>query len=264
MTEHNPIIPSASGPKPPASVIVVPTYNERENIVKMLPALAAAAPESDVLIVDDNSPDGTADAVRADARFGGRVNLLSRPGKQGLGRAYQAGFEWTLARGYERIVQMDADFSHDPRDVPRLLAACERADMAIGSRYVPRGRVEGWPPHRWLISRGANAYSRFMLGLPVCDVTAGFRCWRASALRAVDLPTLAAAGYVFQVELTARATRAGLRIREVPIVFRERLVGVTKMSAWVAIEGLLRVLCMFLAGEPAGGAAADRRFQPRA
>jgi len=235
-------------PSHPSSILpgvaVVPTFNERGNIARLIPRLRECVSGLHVLVVDDNSPDGTADIVRAQPDFGSQVHLLSRPSKQGLGRAYQAGFAWVLSRGYGKIVQMDADFSHDPADVPRLLAAVDDFDLAIGSRYVRGGGVIGWPMHRFVLSRTANLYARWMLGVSVNDLTGGFKCWRRNTLARVEVETLAAGGYVFQVESTTRALRLGLSIRELPIRFRERETGVSKMGLHIAMEGLARVFTL--------------------
>ncbi|MEH3033076.1 MAG: polyprenol monophosphomannose synthase [Aeromicrobium erythreum] len=220
------------------SIVIVPTYQERETVATLLDALARTAPEVDVLVVDDASPDGTASVVRSHPRYGDRVHLLERAGKEGLGAAYRAGFRWALQRGYEGIVQMDADLSHPPERVPALLAALDDADVAVGSRYVEGGGSRGWPWRRRLLSRGGNLYVRLVLGLHVHDCTAGFKAFRADALRTVGALRSQAEGYCFQVENTWRAERAGLRVRELPIVFTERTAGASKMTAEIAREAL--------------------------
>ncbi len=210
-------------------LVVTPTYNERENLDALVGRLRAAMGEVDLLVVDDGSPDGTADAAEA---LG--VQVLRRAAKAGLASAYQAGFRLGLEQGYERIVQMDADLSHDPADVPKLLAA--DADLVLGSRYVPGGGTRNWPLGRRLLSRFGGAYSRLWLGLPYRDLTGGFKAWRAEALdRALSTP-LASDGYAFQVEMTWRVVQAGLSVGEVPIVFTERDQGVSKMSRAIAVE----------------------------
>jgi dolichol-phosphate mannosyltransferase len=220
------------------SIVVVPTYNECDTIPKLLDQLLERPIEPDVLIVDDNSPDGTADLVRA-AMSGApdRINLLERPGKQGLGRAYAAGF--AAALGYERydvIVQMDADGSHDPPDVDRLVAATESADLAIGSRYIKGGRSDGLTHGRELLSRGGNVYARSFLRTGVHDLTGGFKAWRAELLAKLLSESTASDGYGFQVEMTLRAARLGAAIQEVPIIFHERRAGTSKMNWRIAGE----------------------------
>ena len=217
--------------------VVVPTYNEREN----LPHLAAAVllHGYSLLIVDDASPDGTgriADELAADID---RVGVVHRASKEGLGPAYAEGFDRALSAGAEVVVEMDADFSHNPADLPRLVAAVDAgADVAIGSRYVPGGDTPDWPPHRRLLSRGGNIYARIMLGIPIRDATAGFRAFRAEALRRLPYRRAQASGYGFQVEMAWRAQQAGLDIREVPIVFRDRQHGTSKMGAPIVLEAM--------------------------
>ncbi|MCA9719603.1 MAG: polyprenol monophosphomannose synthase [Myxococcales bacterium] len=225
-------------------LILIPTYNERENLELLSDAIAAARPDAHALVIDDNSPDGTgalADAL-ADARPDRFV--LHRPGKQGLGRAYLAGFAWALAaaRGYTHIIQMDADFSHDPRYLDALLSLCAgedaRADVAIGSRWVPGGGVENWGLHRRLLSRGGSLYARAILGLGVRDVTAGFVCYRREVLERLDLDEVEANGYGFQIEMKFRCARLGFRLRETPIVFPDRARGDSKMSPAIMLEAI--------------------------
>lgn len=236
MNASNGTLPDGRG-----AVVVVPTYNEAANIGELAARLRHHLPAADLLVVDDASPDGTAALVAEMARARPGVHLLSRSGKQGLGAAYRAGFAWALDRGYQRIVQMDADLSHDPADVPALLTAADGCGVAIGSRFVRGGGIIGWPRRRWLLSRSANLYAQLLLRLPVRDLTGGFKCWRAELLAALEPDSLAAAGYVFQVETTWRALRLGFTAREVPIVFRERLRGASKMGPAVAFEGLFRL-----------------------
>lgn len=221
--------------------IVIPTYNERENIGALLPRLLEE-PRFRVLIVDDNSPDGTATIVEQFSTRDQRVGLLSRPGKQGLGTAYVAGFRRALSEGAEYIFEMDADFSHDPKYLPALLAATEdRYDLTLGSRYVPGGATTDWGLIRRLISQGGNLYARTILGLPVMDATGGFRCYRRRVLETLDLNSIHSNGYSFQIELVYRTQQAGFRIGEVPIVFPDRRVGHSKMSRRIVLEALITV-----------------------
>ena len=230
-----------NAPDRPRVLVVIPTYDERQTLPTTLPALRAAVPEAHVLVVDDNSPDGTgriADALAADDSS---VDVLHRPCKQGLGVAYLAGFAWGLERGFDVLVEMDADGSHRPQDLPLLLAALPGADCVIGSRWVPGGQVVNWPRSREALSRGGNAYIRLMLGMPVRDATAGFRAYRADVLRAVDLASVDSQGYCFQVDLTRRAIAAGFRVVEVPITFVEREFGESKMSRAIVAEAMAQV-----------------------
>jgi len=227
-------------PDPGRALVVVPTYNERE----MLPLLAEGVMRLPggwrLLVVDDSSPDGTGEIAEELARREGRVSVLHRPHKEGLGPAYVAGFSHALTLpDVEFIVQMDADLSHDPVDLPRLLEATREADLAIGSRYVPGGATEGWDTRRRLLSKWGNAYVRLALGIPVHDVTAGFRCWRRQTLAAIDLGAVTARGYGFQIEMAYRAIRAHCRVAEVPICFTERHAGQSKMSGSIVTEALV-------------------------
>lgn len=226
------------------SLVVVPTYNEIENLDALLEALMGLPGAVEVLVVDDGSPDGT--GARADdwSRREPRVHAMHRPGKMGLGTAYIAGFSWGLERGYDAILEMDADFSHSPSYVPALIAAADGADLVIGSRYVAGGGTRGWGLHRRILSEGANVFARTMLGLSVRDCTAGFRCYRADALRRIDLATVLAEGYSFQVEMLVRVLQRGGRVVEIPIVFEERRLGRSKISrteVFRAIETVLRL-----------------------
>ena len=221
--------------------IVIPTYNERENIRALLPRILES-PRFRVLVVDDNSPDGTAGIVADIARAEPRVGLLSRAGKQGLGTAYIAGFRRALAEGAGYICEMDADFSHDPGYLPVLLAAAEtRYDLVLGSRYVRGGGTTDWGVLRKIISLGGNLYARMILGLPVMDATGGFRCYRRRVLEAIDLDAIHSNGYSFQIELVYRTLRAGFRVGEVPIIFPDRRVGQSKMSRRIVLEALVTV-----------------------
>lgn len=225
--------------RPAPAIVAVPTYNERDNIEQTVAAALAGCDHIDVLIVDDSSPDGTGDLADALAQDHPRVHVLHRPQKQGLGAAYLAAFAWAAEHGYGTVVEMDADGSHDPADLPRLLDALDQgADLAIGSRYIPGGAVRNWPLHRLALSRGAGVYTRAMLGLRIRDVTAGYRAYRLDALHKLQLDTVDSVGYCFQIDLTWRAAKAGLDIREVPIVFTERRAGASKMNGAITVEAL--------------------------
>ena len=223
------------------SLVIIPTYNERENIAHIVPAVRQATRDVDILVVDDNSPDGTQDVVRELQKKDAKVHLLGRRGKEGLGKAYLAGFAWGLEKGAERILQMDADFSHRPEDVPRLFAGLNDADFVMGSRWVPGGRTVNWGLGRKIISRGGSFYTRQILRYPVRDWTGGFNGWKASTLRKIGLDSVRSEGYSFQIELKYRALRLGLRGIEIPIVFEDRRVGQSKMSSRIVIEALHRV-----------------------
>ncbi len=227
---------------PFATLVVVPTYNERENIEVLLRAVRAAVPAADVLVVDDASPDHTADLAESLAGELGGISVLRRADATGLGSAYRAGFTWGLDRGYDVLVEMDADLSHDPKVVPTLLAALRQgADLAVGSRYVPGGGTVNWSMSRRAISRAGGGYARRMLRVPVRDVTSGFRAYRASLLRKIELDSVHAHGYGFQIEMTHRAHQLGADITEVPIVFKDREAGVSKMSFGIVAEALTLV-----------------------
>ena len=224
------------------TAVVIPTYDERENLPRIVArTLAATDPSVHVLVVDDSSPDGTGAIADGLAAAEPRVHVLHRAAKEGLGHAYLAGFAWALAGGYQAIVEMDADGSHHPEDLPRLLAQLETHDLALGSRWVPGGRVENWPAQRLLLSRGGNRYARAALGIDVRDATGGFRAFRAAALERIHLGRVASQGYCFQVDLVWRALQAGLTVVEVPIVFTERTHGASKMSRSIVAESLVRV-----------------------
>lgn len=222
-------------------IMVIPTYNEADNIVSVVGRLRAAVPDSDVLIVDDNSPDGTGKLAEELAAADPAIHVLHRTTKEGLGAAYLAGFAWALERGYGRIGEMDADGSHLPEQLPRLVDALEEADLVIGSRYVPGGAIRNWSRRRELISRAGNLYVRMLLGMSVRDATAGFRLFRREALEAIDLDRVESQGYVFQADLAFRAWDGELRVREVPITFVERVHGESKMTSDVAKESLRRI-----------------------
>lgn len=224
------------------ALIVTPTYNERGNLAPFIHAIRSALPAADVLVVDDASPDGTGALADALVERESRLHVLHRKGKEGLGRAYVAGFRWALARGYDRILQMDADFSHDPKDLRRLLDASGRADLVLGSRYAGGVRVLNWPLRRLMLSYGAGVYVRLLTRMPVMDPTGGYKCFRREVLEAIASETIAAEGYGFQIEVTHAAWRRGFRILELPIVFADRTVGQSKMSLAIAWEAVLLVL----------------------
>ena len=222
--------------------LVLPTYNEAENLEPLVLAARLQLPSgSRILVVDDGSPDGTGEIADRLAAEGDDVDVLHRPDKQGLGPAYVAGFRHALAGGARLVVQMDADFSHDPADIPALLAAAAEADLVLGSRYVDGGSVADWGPLRRTISRGGSAYARGVLGVEIRDLTGGFKAIRREVLEAIDLSSISSLGYAFQVEITYRAVRAGFRVVEVPITFRDRRVGESKMSGGIVVEAALGV-----------------------
>ncbi|HET9732873.1 MAG TPA: polyprenol monophosphomannose synthase [Acidimicrobiales bacterium] len=223
------------------ALVVLPTYNEAQNIAEVLERLRAAAPEADVLVVDDNSPDGTAELAEKEGVALGGVSVLRRPGKSGLGSAYRDGFRWGLARGYDALVEMDSDLSHDPAAVPDLLAGLDGAELVIGSRYIPGGSIPQWAWHRRLLSQAGNLYAAGVLGLHVKDLTSGFRAYSAAALGRIDLDRVRADGYGFQIEMAHRVAAAGGRVAEVPIRFVDRVAGESKMSGKVIAEALVLV-----------------------
>lgn len=227
------------------TLIIIPTYNESRNITRMIPVLMQLdSLQVDVLIVDDGSPDGTADIVRSfQSEYEGRVHLISRPGKLGLGTAYVEGFRYALNKDYLFICEMDADFSHDPHDVPRLVkAVCSgEADLAIGSRYYNGISIINWPLSRLILSYSANVYARTITGMNVFDTTAGFKCFHRRVLESIDLSRIKSNGYSFQIELHFRAFKKGFRIKEVSVIFRERTEGVSKMSKAIVIEAIWMV-----------------------
>ncbi|NIH83508.1 polyprenol monophosphomannose synthase [Amycolatopsis granulosa] len=222
-------------------LVVVPTYNERDNLPLILDRLQRVLPAVHALVVDDNSPDGTGELGDKIAAGDDRVHVLHRSAKAGLGAAYVAGFRWGLARDYRTIVEMDADGSHAPEDLPRMLEALGDTDLVLGSRYVPGGSLVNWPRHRELLSRGANLYARLALGVRIKDVTAGFRAYRREVLEKLPLEEIASRGYCFQIDLAWRTARAGFTVAEVPITFTEREIGQSKMSGTIIREALLRV-----------------------
>jgi dolichol-phosphate mannosyltransferase len=222
-------------------LVLIPTYNEADNIAPVVEGVLTAVPTASVLILDDNSPDGTGKIADELAARDSRVHVAHRPGKQGLGQAYLAGFAWGLGGGYDVLVEMDADGSHQPEQLPALLSALDDADLVLGSRWVPGGRVLNWPRSRQLLSRGGTRYARAALGLPLFDATGGYRAFRRTTLEGLDLETVHSEGYCFQVELAWRACRRGYRVVEVPITFVERTRGASKMSRAIVLEALWRV-----------------------
>jgi dolichol-phosphate mannosyltransferase len=253
----------------PAAWLILPTYNEAENIETLVRAALSSLGESDadphVLIVDDGSPDGTGELADRLAEELGPVEVLHRPRKLGLGRAYLAGFAVALERGADLVLEMDSDFSHDPADLPRLISAAGAADLVLGSRYVPGGGITEWGTIRRLLSRGGSAYARWLLGVPVRDLTGGFKCFRREVLEVIGLDAVHADGYGFQIELTYRAVQAGFTVTEVPIVFRERRLGRSKMTARIAIEAVWKVPALRLRlREPAAAPPAPERAEQAA
>jgi dolichol-phosphate mannosyltransferase len=223
------------------ALVIIPTYNEAENIKKIVGRVRASVPDAHVLVADDNSPDGTGKLADELAAEDDHVQVLHRKGKEGLGAAYLAGFAWGMEHGYDVIVEMDADGSHQPEELPRLLTALKGADLVLGSRWVPGGRVVNWPKSREFISRGGSMYSRLMLDVPIRDVTGGFRAFRRETLEGLGLGEVASQGYCFQVDLARRAVKSGFHVVEVPITFVERELGDSKMSRDILVEALWRV-----------------------
>jgi len=226
------------------TIVVIPTYNERPNLARLVPAILDANVDStiDVLVVDDASPDGTGELAEMLAEANPAVHVIHRQGKLGLGTAYLAGFQYALRRGYDLVVEMDADFSHRPEDLPALIAAARGADVVIGSRWVRGGKAVGWSPLRRLLSEGGSLYARWLLDLPVLDCTSGFKCFRRSALETLDLDAIHSSGYAFQVEVNYLCRRNGLRLAEVPITFPDRAEGESKMSLRIVLEAWWLVL----------------------
>ncbi len=228
-------------------LVIIPTYNEAENIGAVIPRVLDASPVSNILVVDDNSPDGTQHVVKAISQEDQRVRLVSRSNKGGLGTAYVAGFRYAIENGYDYVVEMDADLSHEPGEIPKFCKALlDHADVAIGSRYASGVSVLNWPMKRLLLSYGANIFARIVTGVPVNDMTSGFKAFKIEVLKSVDLNSIRSNGYAFQVEMNVRAYRKGFKIVEVPIVFTERRVGRSKMSKKIVFEGLKIVLILGL------------------
>lgn len=233
----------------PNTLVIIPTYNERENLAPIVTRVLASVPAADVLIVDDSSPDGTGDLADALAAARANVHVLHRRTKAGLGAAYLEAFDWGLSRGYDRLVQLDADGSHLPEQLPDLLAAADTADVVLGSRWVPGGEVRNWPWHRLALSRGGSGYSRILLNLPQRDVTGGYRVYTASALERMQLGRVESLGYCFQIDMLLHAVRARLRVIELPITFVERTHGRSKMSGGIVLEAMGRVTLWGLTGK---------------
>jgi dolichol-phosphate mannosyltransferase len=230
------------------ALVIIPTYNEKDNVRGIVEAALAQGPNIDVLVVDHNSPDGTGNIVEEMSKGQPRVHLLRRAGKLGLGTAYIAGFKWGLPRGYEFLIEMDADFSHDPREIPNLLKKIETADLVLGSRYTEGAiRVVNWPLSRLILSKGASYYVRVITGLPVMDPTGGFKCFRRRVLEAIELDSVRSNGYAFQVEMTYKAWMKGSQIAEIPITFTDRTVGQSKMSGKIVREALWMTWALALA-----------------
>lgn len=229
------------------SIICIPTFNESENIVRMIDAVHALVPATDILVIDDGSPDGTARLVRERMAVDTRIHIVERSGKLGLGTAYCAGFAYALEKGYDIIMQMDADFSHDPKDLLRFLDEIQDFDLIIGSRYVQGVNVINWPMSRLLLSWFANIYTRVITGMPVADATGGFKCFRADVLKRIDLAKIRSNGYAFQIEMNYKAWRLDVRMKEIPIIFTDRVSGVSKMSKNIVYEAAFLVWKLKLA-----------------
>lgn len=239
------------------ALVIIPTYNEKENIRQIVAAVLAQAANVEVLVVDDGSPDGTGEIVAELGRAEPRIHLLRRAGKMGLGTAYIAGFKWGLARGYDFLMEMDADFSHDPKEIPNFLKAIQENDLVLGSRYKDGVRVVNWPLRRLFLSRGASYYVRIITGLPIHDPTGGFKCFRRQVLEALDLDGIRSNGYAFQVEMSYKTWMKGFRIAEIPITFADRYAGKSKMSGRIVREALWMVWAL-------AAARGFRRSPPRA
>jgi dolichol-phosphate mannosyltransferase len=239
------VIVSRAKPGMNTTLIVMPTYNERENLPRMVARLLALPVKVDLLVVDDNSPDGTGKLADEFAAKHPEIHVLHRKEKNGLGRAYLAGFKWALEKGYEFVFEMDGDFSHNPDDVPAFLEAAKDADLVLGSRYVNGIRIINWPLSRLMLSKGAAVYVRLITGMPITDPTGGYKCFRRRALQALDLDAVKSNGYSFQIELTHKLWRNGYRVAEVPIIFTERVQGHSKMSGHIVSEALIMVWRLF-------------------
>ncbi len=273
--------PQTANPAPTPSselgkvLVIIPTYNEAENVERIVERVRRSTPDVDILIADDNSPDGTGQIADRLAEADAHVKVLHRRGKEGLGAAYIAGFRWGMERGYDVLVEMDADGSHQPEELPRLLGALPGADLVIGSRWVPQGRAVNWPKYREAISRGGSLYSRIALGVKLRDMTAGYRAFRRATLEGIDLGSVNSQGYCFQIDLAWRSVKRGFRVVEVPITFIERELGASKMSQKIVIEAWWRVLTWGVssrlgggrgvrAGSPSAKAAPDAQADPAA
>lgn len=222
-------------------IVIIPTFNEADNLPRLLPIILNLGSHFNILIVDDNSPDGTANLVKEMQQTEQRIHLIERPGKMGLGTAYVAGFKFALANGFDYVFEMDADFSHDPAELPRLLAKAEEYDLVIGSRYIEGVNVVNWPMKRLLLSYFANLYTRVITGMPVHDATGGFKCFRRKVLESIDLDAIHSNGYSFQIEMNFKSWRKGFRVCEIPIVFVDRRIGVSKMSKKIVYEAVWMV-----------------------
>ncbi len=222
-------------------LVIIPTYNERDNVRPISEAVFQAVPDAEVLFVDDNSPDGTGQIIDEMVAADARVHVLHKQDKQGLGRAYIAGFKWALARQYEFIFEMDCDFSHDPKELPHFLEAARDADLVLGSRYINGIRIINWPLNRLILSKSAATYVQMVIGLPVTDPTGGFKCYRRRVLQAIDLDRITSNGYSFQIEMTHTAWMQGFRISEIPIIFKDRHAGTSKMNSSIVREALWMV-----------------------
>jgi dolichol-phosphate mannosyltransferase len=225
-------------------LVVIPTYNEAENIQKLIPEVLRQARNLDVLIVDDGSPDGTGAIVKDIMTTNRQVHLIERQGKQGLGTAYVRGFRYAIENGYDFVFEMDADFSHNPNDIPRFLSRIQSADLVLGSRYIDGVRVLDWPMNRLLLSYSANVYTRIMTGLPIHDATGGFKCFRIEALKAIDLDKIRSNGYAFQIEMSFKVWKKGFRVVELPIIFADRKVGISKMSKNIVYEAVFMLMTL--------------------
>lgn len=223
------------------AIVVIPTYNEIDNIERMIQAILGVLPEISILVVDDNSPDGTAKKIKELQSVNSNIHLLERAGKMGLGTAYCEGFQYALSKGFDYIFEMDADFSHDPKELPNFLEAIKDYDLVLGSRYIKGVNVVNWPLRRLLLSYFANLYTQVITGLPVKDATGGFKCFRAELLKKIDLTTINSNGYGFQIEMTYRLWKKGARIKEIPIIFIDRMNGVSKMNKSIIYEAIFLV-----------------------
>ena len=228
------------------TLIISPTYNEKENILELLRQIWQVNPEYDILIIDDNSPDGTGDIVKNKIKENSNLHIIEREGKLGLGTAYCTGFKWALENNYDKIVQMDADLSHNPEDIPRLLEESNSFDVIIGSRYVNGVNVVNWPMRRLLLSYFANLYAKIIIGLPIIDATGGFKCFNSKVLRAIDLTKIKSEGYSFQIEMNTKSKQNGFSLKEIPIIFVDRTVGKSKMTKKIIYEAAWVVLKMRL------------------
>jgi dolichol-phosphate mannosyltransferase len=222
-------------------LIIIPTYNELENLPRLLPEVLSKDDGIDVLIVDDNSPDGTSVFVESQIKNNNRIHLIKRSSKQGLGTAYIAGFKYALQNGYDFVFEMDADFSHDPKEIPRFLDEIKNSDVVLGSRYINGVNVINWPMRRLLLSSFANLYTRFITGMPVHDATGGFKCFRIKVLQAIDLNKVKSNGYAFQIEMSFKAWKKGFKVKEIPIIFVDRVKGKSKMSRKIVREAVTMV-----------------------